>query len=131
MAGGFGSGTGAWAQKTAIDQARILHQSVRGLVAEVTTPQSAGGHMPYETGNLQNSVAVSTLGVVTMDFRTKKFRKSADAVDTAIAGIEVGQKAYIGFRAPYAHKAEAKTGFIRLAAQRWPQIVAEAAKTKS
>ena len=130
MAGSFASAIKGWADKTEEAQTDILHQSLRLLVEEVTRPKSAGGHLPVVTGNLQKSVAVSTLGPVTMDFRTKKFRNSADSVNNSIAGVEVGSTAYIGFRAPYAHKAEADSGFIRLAAQRWPQILAEAVKTK-
>jgi hypothetical protein len=127
---GFESAIAGWAKKTEVEQTAILHRSLRLLVAEVTRPKSAGGHLPVVTGNLQKSVAVSTLGPVTMDFRTKKFRNSVDAVDNSIAGVEVGATAFIGFRAPYTQKIEAENGFIRLAAQRWPQIVEEAVKSK-
>lgn len=126
----FAADIANWSKKTEETQTDILHQSLRLLVEEVTRPKSAGGHLPYVTGNLANSVAVSTLGPVTMDFRTKKFRSSGDSVNNAIAGVDVGATAFIGFRAPYTQKAETENGFIRLAAQRWPQIVTEAVKTK-
>lgn len=127
----FESAVAGWAKKTEIEQTSILHRSIALLVDETTRPKSEGGHMPVVTGNLQNSVAVSTLGPVTMNFQTKKFRDPSDAVRNSIAGVEVGHTAYVGFRAPYTHKAEADNGFLRLAAQRWPMIVNEAVKSKS
>lgn len=129
MADRFAAQIERWAEKTIEKQTEVLHQAVRLLVEEVTRPESEGGHMPVVTGNLANSVAVSTLGPVTVSFRTKKFRSPGDAVNNAIAGISVGERAYVGFRAPYAHKVEAKKGFVRLAAQRWPRIADEAAKS--
>lgn len=131
MADQFAAAVANWEKKSEIEQADILHRSLRLLVEEVTRPESAGGHMPVVKGNLRNSVAVSTLGPVTMDFKTKRFGNPADAVSNAIAGVEIGTTAYVGFRAPYAHKAELKNGFARLAAQRWPQIVDEAVKSRS
>lgn len=128
MTGRFAAQVANWSEKTEKAQTDVLHQALRLLVDEVTRPQDRGGHLPFVTGNLRNSVAVSTLGPVTYNFTTKKFRDSSDSVNNAIAGVEVGEKAFIGFRAPYAHKREAEAGFVRLAAQRWPFIAAEAAK---
>lgn len=128
---GFASAIANWAEKTEEAQTEILHQALRLLVEEVTRPKSAGGHTPYVTGNLVNSVAVSTLGPVSMNFQTKKFRNPGDAVNNAIAGVAVGETAFIGFRAPYAVRAEADNAMIRLAAQKWPAVVAEAVRTKS
>jgi len=125
----FAASVAAWAEKTEEAQTQILHESLRRLVDEVTRPKSAGGHLPVVTGNLGNSIAVSTLGPVTYEWGTKKFRNPDDAVNNAIAGVAVGQTAWIGFRAPYAHKIEVENGFVRLAAQRWPQIVVEAVRT--
>ncbi|MCW5733488.1 MAG: hypothetical protein KIS73_05155 [Enhydrobacter sp.] len=116
-------------RKTEIEQTRIVHSALRRLIEEATRPQSEGGHMPVETGSLRNSVAVS-FAPVTYNFITKKFRDPSDAVNNAIANVEIGETVYIGFRAPYAHKAEAEFGFARLAAQRWPFIVKEAAQSK-
>ena len=127
----FAATIAKWAQKTEAAQTDVLHEALRHLVEEVARPKSAGGNLPVVTGNLGNSVAVSTLGPVTYDWTTKKFRNPADAVNNAIAGVAVGQTAWIGFRAPYAHLREADHGFVRLAAQRWPQIVVEAVRAAS
>jgi hypothetical protein len=126
----FSAAVADWAKKAEIEQTNILQRAVRLLVAEVTQSKAEGGHLPKVTGNLQRSVAVSTTGPVTIDWNTKKFRDPSSAVANAIEGIEIGKTAFVGFRAPYTTKAENKNAFIRLTAQRWAQIVAEAVKSK-
>lgn len=124
----FAAAVEAWARKTEELQTDILHAALRLLVDEVTRSKDEGGHLPIDEGNLRNSVAVSTLAPITYDWTVSKFRDPSDAVNNAVAGVAVGQTAWIGFRAPYAHLREADHGFVRLAAQRWPAIVEEAAR---
>lgn len=124
----FAAQVADWEKKAVTAKTDVLHQSLRLLVDEATKPKSRGGNMPVVTGNLGNSVAVSTLGPVTINWQTKKFRDPSDAVNNAIAGVELGQTTYVGFRTPYAHKIEVQAGFLRLAAQKWKQIVDEAVR---
>lgn len=99
---------------------QVWHGALRELDAEIARDT------PVVTGNLRNSRTVSTTGPITIDFRTKKFRRPDDTIDNAIAGAEIGGTARLGFRAVYALRVEAKRAFMRLAAQRWPAIVAKA-----
>lgn len=122
MAASFESAVKDWAQKTAVQQTALLHESLRQLDNEVEA------NTPVVTGNLRNSRTVSAGGRPAIDWTTKKFRDPSDAINNAIAGVEVGQTAYLGFRAPYAYKIENKRGFMRLAAQRWKAIVDEAVR---
>lgn len=122
MADKFAASVKGWTEKTIIKQTAVLHESVRGLDAEIAD------NTPVVTGNLRNSRTVSSLGRPAVDWKTKKFRNPDDAINNAIAGIEVGQTAWLGFRAPYAHKVEDKRAFMRLAVQRWSQIVDAAAR---
>jgi hypothetical protein len=109
--------------RTAEDQlTAVWHESLRGLDQEMAE------NVTVVTGNLKNSRAVSTSGPVAVDWQTKKFRQPDDAINNAIAGAEIGGVAHLGFKAPYAHKVEAKTGFLRLVAQRWQEIVAGAVR---
>ena len=124
----FSAQVADFAKKTEQTQANVLHQSLRLVAEEVTKAKGEGGHMPVVSGNLRNSVAVSTLGPVAIDWKTKKFRDPSDSVNNAVAGVKVGQTAYVGFRAPYAHKVEVENGFVRLTAQRWPAIVDQAVR---
>ena len=119
----FASAISDWAKKTELQQTTILQTSLRLLDEEVAAD------VPVVTGNLKNSRTVSPLGRPSLDFKTKKFRDPSDAINNAIAGVQIGQTAYYGFRAPYAYKVEQARGFFRLAAQRWSEIVATAART--
>ena len=127
----FAAAVAAWANKAEARQTEILHATLRVLVDEVTRTTAEGGHLPIDEGNLRNSVAVSTLAPITYDWTVQKFRDPSDAVNNAVAGVAVGQTAYIGFRAPYMHLRERDHAFMRLAAQRWPQIVEEAVRAVS
>lgn len=128
MTSSFAAQIANWAKKTERKQTDVLHQSIRLVAEEVTKSKDEGGHMPVISGNLRNSVGVSTLGPVSIEWGTKKFRDPSDAVNNAVAGVKVGQTAYVGFRAPYAHKVEVEEGFVRLTAQRWPAIVDQAVR---
>lgn len=121
MADNFEAAVDGWAARTERQQTDLLHESLRGL-DDVLVDKT-----PRVTGNLINSRALSTLGPPTIDWKGKKFRNPDDAVNNAVAGVEVGQTAWLGFRAPYAHKVEAKHAMMRLTAQLWRQIVDRAA----
>lgn len=121
MADNFAAAIAGWAAKTERQQTALLHESLRELDAELVDKT------PRVTGNLINSRALSTLAPPTIDWKGKKFRNPDDGINNAIAGVEVGQTAWLGFRAPYAHKVEAKHAMMRLTAQAWRQIVDRAA----
>lgn len=127
---GFAEQVAAFTRKAEGLTTDLWHDTLRQLVEEMTTPKGAGGHLPVVTGNLRNSVAVSARFRIEIDWKTKKFRNPADAVNNAIAGVELGETAWVGFRAPYARKVETEHGFLRLAQQRWPQIVDEVVRAK-
>ncbi len=123
MAQGFAADVKQWSEKAKANVTQALHASVRELDQEVVE------RTPVVTGNLRNSREVSTLGPVEINWTTKKFRDPSDTINNAIAGMEQGQTAWLGFRAPYARKIEERHAFLRLAAQHWPAIVDEAART--
>lgn len=125
MAKSFTEAVADFAEKAEIQQTAVLHEALRQLDDEIAE------NTPVVTGNLKNSRTVSALGRPVVDWKTKNFRDPSDAINNAIAGVEVGRTAWLGFRAPYAHKVEEKRGFLRLAAQRWQQIVESAARAIS
>lgn len=122
MAQSFSAAVAKFATMTERDLTEVWHGSLRGL------DQEMADNVTVVTGNLRNSRAVSTSGPLTVDWQTKKFRNPDDAINNAIAGAEIGGVVHLGFRAPYAHKIDAKTAFMRLAAQRWGAIVAAAVR---
>lgn len=125
MAQNFTDAVADWANQTEVQQTAVLHEALRQLDGEIVE------NTPVVTGNLKNSRTVSALGRPAVDWKTKNFRDPSDAINNAIAGVEVGRTAWLGYRAPYAHKVEEKRGFLRLAAQRWQQIVESAARVIS
>lgn len=122
MADSFAAAVAAWGEKCEVRKTAVQHQALRLLDAEIA------GNTPVVTGNLKNSRAVSTLGPVSIEWKTKKFRNPDDAINNAVAGSEVGHTVWLGFRAPYAHKIEPAYAMMRLAAQRWKRIVDDAAR---
>ncbi len=126
MAGSsFESAVKGWSQKTEVQQTAVLHEALRQL--DDTLVEKT----PTKSGNLRKSRTLTTGGPPTVDWKVKKFREPSDAINNAIAGVEVGQTAWLGFRAPYAHKIEPKYAMIRLTAQMWAQIVDAAARVVS
>lgn len=121
MAKEFSAAVADWAKQTEVTQAEVLQESLRQLSAETYD------NTPVVTGNTRNSIELSTLGPIKIDWRTKKFRDPSDAINNAAAGVAVGQTSWVGYRAPWAHKLEPKYAMLRLAAQRWGQIVNEVA----
>lgn len=122
MADAFAAAVKGWSTKTEIKQTAVLHESIRGLA------DTLGDKTPKVTGNLANSRQVTTGGPPTIEWKKKKFREPSDEINNAVAGVEVGETAWIGFRAPYAHKVEEKHAMTRLSAQLWKQIANAAAR---
>lgn len=121
MAEKFAATIKNWAEKTEVKQTEVWHEALRDLDQEIAE------NTPVVSGNTKNSRMVSMFGLPPIDWTTKKFRDPSDAINNAIAGIKIGEKAYLGYRAPWAHKLEPRHAMLRLAAQRWVQIVDAAA----
>lgn len=131
MAGkSFDAAVSAWAQKAERRIVGVFREASRIAAAEMMRPKSAGGHMPVLSGRLQRSLMASTAAMPQVQWRAKDFPPNESEIAGVIAGAEIGQTIYLGFRAPYAQKAEYDegNGFVRLTAQRWQEIVAEATK---
>ena len=118
----FASQVKDWVEKTEVQQTTVLHQALRLLDAELAEAT------PVVTGNLRNSRAVTSLARPRIEWKTKKFRDPSDQISNGIAGVEIGQTAWLGYRAPYAYAIEKKYAFARLAAQRWPVVIDQAAR---
>ena len=135
MAKSFSLTIDNWVKKTEGRAILVFHESAAGLAFAAMQPQDEGGNMPVKTGNLRNSLAASRQGVPPVKWRGKKadgthtkvtFADNGFQLQSEITAAAIGDTIYLGFQAPYAYKAERANGFVRLAAQRWPQIVEEA-----
>lgn len=122
----FTADVAAFAQKAEGLMQEAFQEAVRLVDQEAAQPESEGGHLPVVSGRLRRSRAASTIAMPPILWRQDDFNGSDAAIVAVIETATIGQTVYIGFQAPYAQKVEDKHGMVRLAAQRWPQIVEQA-----
>lgn len=112
-------------------------QRLRGVFRESTrrVASSAANGVPVDTGFARASVRASLQAMPQADQDKPKGVEAvpfdfSDVVLT-IAKAELNDTIYVGWTANYAihleygHSAQAPAGFVRLAAEQWPQIVSE------
>lgn len=127
--GNFSAQVSAWVRETDQRIEAVFRESSQRVISDMQQ------RTPVDTGFARASVLVSTSAMPSIDPAKKGDGKphSADAtqISLAIAGAEIGETIYAGYTAAYAraleygHSKQAPNGMVRLAAQRWPQIVAE------
>lgn len=125
MANTFSGSLDSWTVKTEQRLEAVHRESAVATDRELATPKSEGGNLPYVTGRLRRSRAASTIGPPPVLWRQEDFSGTDAGVEAVIRSATAGQTIWIGFQAPYAKKAEEKHAFVRLTAQRFPQIVEE------
>jgi hypothetical protein len=89
--------------------------------------------VPVDTGFARASIRASTSEMPQIDPNAKggAYINGFDTVTLTIAGLELGATLYAGFTAAYigpleyGHSKQAPNGFVRIAAEQWPQIVSE------
>lgn len=125
----FSAMVSEWSRSSEARLTATFRSSVQALANEVRVPKAKGGNMPVDTGNLRRSLVASNSEMPTMDqYRRGTRQQYADRsgnISATIAATPLGGRVYLGFQASYAAIQERLNGFVRLAAQRWPQIVAE------
>lgn len=116
----------------------VARESVQRLVEVAQTPQGAGGNMPVRDGFLRASLVATTGPLPSPRARPAgdgRFSYDAGPVSLAIASWDMTKPLRVVWTANYARHAHwgarGRPGspWVALAAQRWPQIVAEAART--
>lgn len=124
----FSAAIADFAKKTEAEIEDVFQEAPLLLASEIRRSRNEGGNLPYVSGNLQRSLAASTIGPPAVLWRQKEFSGSLEGIAEIIQGARIGQTIWIGFQAPYAMKVEKgeSGGFVALAAQRWDRIVAEA-----
>lgn len=121
----FSADVAAWIAKSEKVPMEIAREAARISAKDMREPLGSGGNMPVKTGNLRNSLAASIVGMPRVVFAQRTFSDAA-SIEGVIASAQPGHTIFLGFRAPYAGKQEHVHGFVRLAAQRWKQIVDQA-----
>lgn len=145
MCASFAAQVGEWATATETRFRAVVQTAAQDLANEVRVPKGAGGNMPVKTGNLRRSLLASTSAMPQVVTDSKvQFADSDGQISLAILNAELGDTIYLGFQAAYARRMEygfvgedslgrkynqQGNGFVRLAAQRWQDIVDAAART--
>lgn len=117
-------------RKAELAMRATLRESAQDLTEEALEPKAKGGRMPVDTGALRNSFVAGVnsfpSGPTTPEGLSTDFDLSPLLL--AINKVNVGDRLVIGTAMNYAAIQEAKSGFIRLAAQNWVPICEAAAK---
>jgi len=122
-----------WVKQSKERMEAAFKESCQRIVAEAQTPVGAGGNMPIVTNYLRSS-GVGTIGAPTpmrKDARPEEgqtYTFSMGDVSAVISRLKIGNTFFWCYVAVYARRVEYKRGFVRLPAQRWPQIVAQVAR---
>lgn len=123
--GEFTADVKAWVEKTEARLTAVYRTSLQDLANEVRIPTSQGGNMPVVTGNLRRSLVASN-GTMPSVTANSNFPDSSSQITGIIARTRPGDRFFLGFQAVYARPMERKYAFVRLASQRWPDIVKSA-----
>ena len=144
MAQSFHAQVSDWAGASKERLTAVFRDATQTVANEVRKPKAAGGNMPVDLGNLRRSLMASTAALPSVQTgNDQTFADNDGQITLVIAGAQLGQTIYLGFQAGYARRreygfdgadslgryySERGDGFVRLTAQRWPEIVAESAR---
>jgi hypothetical protein len=124
MASSFSASVGAWVQASQGRMQAVLRQSIQDVIEDAQTPVAKGGRMRVDTGFLRNS---GQAGIGQMprgpSVNTGEAPSSEGDVTLTLARLKPGDTLYFGWTANYARTREHKDGFLRMAVQKWQQIV--------
>lgn len=132
MAASFADQVGRFVAKSEVLMTEAFRESAQRTINEAQKPRESGGNMPVDTGFLRNSgqASLNTLpsgeAIKPKDFAGGAW--SAEEAARVINQAQLGDRVIFGWVANYAPYMEARYGFLRLAAQNWPQTVREVAK---
>ncbi len=131
MAKSFSASVSDWVKKTKERQVAVFREAAQEVIKDAQKPVSSGGNMPVITGFLRAS-GRATLGSPQLSQTVNASGAAVSWDESQIAGVIASAtlKDTISFvyTANYAGYVETRRGFVRLAAQKWPQIVASVSR---
>lgn len=138
--GAFSATIRGWAGETKERMTAVRADAAQNVVAIMQTPGpsvknpggGAGGNMPVATGflrsSLQAGVGYDLPPLADNPNPDGSFSYDGAEVNLTIASVPVERPVTVVYTARYARKVEERYGFVRLAVQRWPQLVDQAAR---
>ena len=136
-----GTNPAVWAQRQKVNVNNVLPRAVIAMAQLMATTIPEGGRTPFLTGNLRNSVTISTGGPPNRGGQELRYtRQDFSGMGPSIAAA--GQ-ASISYRAIYAHRVnygfvgedslgrfynQAGQGFHEATVAKWPTVLASVVK---
>ncbi|QHG70159.1 hypothetical protein [Ensifer adhaerens] len=137
----FAAQVSEWVKQEQAREAAVLRTAAQMVANDVRITTAQGGRMPFDTGNLKNSLMASTTAMPTVDQGEKEYPDNTGSIELMIADLSIGETLYLGFQAAYGPRMEygfvgadslgrvynqQGFGFVEAAAQDWPQTVKRA-----
>lgn len=132
MAATFTAQVEAWVKKTKQRMLLVKQESAQRVVDEILRPRAKGGNLRVDTGFMRSSFRMS-LNAPTLGTKpnpgTGTFASPDGAISMVIANCGIDDDLYGTFGANYAiyreygSRGQPGDGMVRLAAQKWPEIV--------
>lgn len=118
-----------WLEKTESLLTAVVQESVQTVAREANRSRFKGGKMPIDTGFLTNSLQARIGSLPSGESTRPEGYSNLDwdgaQVNTVINSMDAGDIIFIGWTAEYARYMENRYGFMRSAAQKWPEFVNE------
>lgn len=129
MPGNFGAQISDWVAQSEKRMEAVFKESTKRVISE------AQRNIPVDTGFARASIRGSLQSMPQIDPNSRgavgqAYSDRTGEILTTIASAHLGDIIYVGWTASYVpflemgHSSQAPSGFIRLAALQWPQIVA-------
>lgn len=119
-----------WIAKTEGLLTAVIQESAQSVAIEANKSRFKGGKMPIDTGFLTNSMMASIGTLPTGESKRpdgySRLEWDSGQVSLVINSMAPGDTIFIGWTAEYALFMENRYGFMRSAAQKWPEFVNEA-----
>lgn len=123
----FAKQVGEFVAKSEGRMTAVFRASAQDVIKEAQRPRAKGGNMRVDTGWLVNSgiAELNTIPSGEAD-KPKDYNNptwNPQPMILVINKAKLGDRVIFGWVARYSRPREAKDGFLRLAAQQWPEIV--------
>ena len=133
--GSFAAQMSDWTRETK-ERMRAVHKgSAQAIVRVMQTPRGEGGNLRVDTGFLRASLVATTGAAMPPQTMkpdgVKAFRYNPGPINLIIANADIKDPITVVYTANYARpreygaRGQAADRWVALAAQRWPQVVAE------
>lgn len=127
--GKFTASVADWVNRSEKGLLAVRNESVKRVIQDAQLSDDKGGRMRVDTGFLRSSGQLSLSGFPSgpvrgdTDAAPNQYDFNVSPVVLILAGASLDNTLYFGWTAEYAAYREFHDGFLRLAVQKWPNIV--------